>query len=231
MTYVHIASGASPEDGALPPQFIAGDTPALVTQDFPLVVAAIIPQYTPLKKDGANFVPWTSGSAVAAIAPYDLKVGTYRAALITDVMANIDAIKWPATTTEVQAMAGMTLGVRYRKLLYSDKRTGAESAYVGPGNEVGGQPLVFAGGALPGGTEAAAYSFDLDSLVSGGVGARTWSLASGTLPSGVTLDTSTGLLSGTVGGSAVGNYTPNFKVVDADGNESTAACTLAIAAD
>lgn len=226
---VHYAQGANVEDTGLPPALVAGDTPALVTQDFVLNVSALIPQYTPLMSSGNNFVPWTAGNEVAAIAPFDLEPGVYRKALITAVMANVDAIKWPAGTTEVQADAAQTGMIRYRKLLHSDKRTGNESVYVGPGNEAGGQPLGLTGGALPGGTESAAYSFDLDTRVAGGQGARTWALASGTLPAGVTLNTSTGVLSGTVGAAASGTYTPTFSVTDSQGNVQSASFSLVIA--
>lgn len=229
-TDIHIASGANAEDFSLPPQLYAGDTPAVVTQDFSITVSGTaIPKHTPLKRDGGNHVPWTAGSEVAAVAACDLPVGTYRKVLYTAAMFNIDALKWPAGTTEAQADAAQTGMIRYRKLLHSDKRTGNESQYVGPGNEAGGQPIAFAGGTLPGGTESAAYSFDLDTLVSGGSGARTWALDSGTLPSGVTLNASTGVVSGTVGGSAAGAYAPVFKVTDASGASSLKACSLTIA--
>ena len=158
-----------------------------------------------------------------------MPVGTYRKVLYDAGMFNIDALNWPAGTTEVQAEAGLTGMIRARKLLYSGQRTGNESAYVGPGNEAGGQPLSFTGGTITSGAESAAYSYDLDQRVAGGSGVRTWSLTTGTLPSGVTLNTSTGVISGTVGAAASGTYTPTFKVMDAEGNESSATVTIVIA--
>jgi len=230
---IHIASGANAEDTGLPPQLFAGDTPQVVTEDFLITVSTnVIPQYTPLKVDGsAGFVPWTAGSEVAAIAPYELAVGTYRKALYVAGMFNIDAILWPDNTTEAQVQAAQTGMLRFRKLLHSDKRTGNESQYVGPGNEAGGQPFAFEAGSInmPGGTESAAYSFDLDTVLAGGAGERTWSLDSGTLPSGLSVNADTGVVSGTVGASASGTYHPVFKVVDEEGNEATQAFTLVIA--
>lgn len=227
---IHYASGANAEDTGLPPQLMAGDTPAVVTQDFAITVSTNpIAQFAPLKWDGGNLVPWTAGSEIAAITAFGLPVGTLRKAVYTAGMFNIDAINWPSGTTEAQVQAAQSGMLRFRKLLHSDKRTGNESAYVGPGNEAGGQPLTFTAGALPGGTESAAYSYDLDLRVHGGAGARTFALESGTLPTGVTLNTSTGVVSGTVGASASGNYSPVFSVTDEEGNEATAACTLVIA--
>lgn len=227
---IHYASGANAEDASLPPQLMAGDTPAVVTQDFAITVSGTaIPQYTPLKLSSGNYVPWTAGSEVAAIAPFDLPVGTYRKCLYVAGMFNIDALKWPSGTTEVQADAGQTGMIRYRKLLHSDKRTGDESALVGPGNEAGGQPIIVTGGTLPGGTESVAYSFDLDTVTSGGHGDRTWTLESGTLPTGVTLNAATGVIAGTVGASASGAYAPVFKATDEAGESSTATFSLTIA--
>ncbi len=227
---IHYAQGANVEDTGLPPQLLAGDTPAVSTQDFLIVVATNpIGQFAPLKWDSGNLVPWTAGAEIAAITAFALPVGTQRKVVYVAGMFNIDAINWPTGTTEAQVQAAQSGMLRFRKLLHSDKRTGNESTYVGPGNEAGGQPLALTGGALPGGTESAAYSYDLDQRVAGGAGARTWALASGTLPTGVTLNTSTGVISGTVGASAAGNYAPNFRVTDENGNTDTKAFTLTIA--
>ncbi len=50
-------------------------------------------------------------------------------------------------------------------------------------------------GSLPSGTRSSAYSFTLAS--SGGVGTKTWSLASGSLPPGISLNSTTGIIAGT----------------------------------
>jgi len=230
---IHYAEGPNGEDTGLPPQLMAGDTPAVVTQDYKITVSgSTIKQFTPLKRDnGAGFVPWTAGSSVDAIAAFDLPVGTYRKCLYTAGMFNIDAINWPEGTTEAQAELAQTGMIRYRKLLYSDQRTGNESAYVGPGNEAGGQPFAFQADSatLPASAEGAAYSFDVDSILEGGSGVRTFSLDSGTFPSGVSINTSTGVISGTVGASASGTYHPVIKVVDAEGNTISQTFTLVIA--
>ena len=85
----------------------------------------------------ANGGRWAAGGQVDAISAYAIPVGTSRAAVYTEGMFNVDALNWPADTTEVAAMTAMTGDVKYRKLLYSDKRTGDESDEVGPGNEAG----------------------------------------------------------------------------------------------
>ena len=139
MSYdIHYASGANAEDTGLPPQLLAGDTPAVATQDFAITVAgAAIPQFSPLARTAGALVPWTAGTEIAAITAFDLPIGTLRKALYVAGMFNIDAINWPDGTTEAQIEAGSTGMLRFRKLLYSDARTGNESTTPGPGEEAG----------------------------------------------------------------------------------------------
>ena len=69
---------------------------------------------------------------------------------------------------------------------------------------------------LPGGTTATSYSASL--TTSGGQPPYLWSLASGTLPPGLQLNTSTGLISGSV--TTAGTY--SFSVQGKDGSSQTA---------
>jgi hypothetical protein len=82
---------------------------------------------------------------------------------------------------------------------------------------------------LPTVTQKATYLANLAGT--GGTGALTWSLASGsTLPSGLTLS-STGSISGTPGSTvAVGTYTFTAKVTDSSSHTATALLTLPVAA-
>lgn len=126
----------SEDPGVAPPQLMAGDTPAVVTQDFAITVAgATILQFTPLQRDeDGAFEPWAAGGEIAAIAAFDLPVGTLRKAVYTEGMFNIDAIRWPTGTTEAEVEVAQTGNLRFRKLLYSDQRTGNEGA---PGTPAG----------------------------------------------------------------------------------------------
>ena len=78
---------------------------------------------------------------------------------------------------------------------------------------------------LPFGTLTAPYSYQI--LTSGGTGAMTYSLgAGGTLPSGILLNPSTGLLSGTP--TATGNFTFTVVMADSGGHNTFAYFSLAI---
>lgn len=79
---------------------------------------------------------------------------------------------------------------------------------------------------LPAGTLNAAYSQAL--TVSGGGAPYVWSLASGTLPVGVTLNATSGTIAGTP--TATGTSTFTVRVTDDIGGQATQALTLTIAA-
>jgi len=66
-------------------------------------------------------------------------------------------------------------------------------------------PLVITTSSLPGGTTGVAYSQTL--AATGGITPYTWSLASGDLPTGLTLNTSSGVISGTPTASGTSNFT------------------------
>ena len=229
MNTIHIASGPNVETFGLPPQFFAGDTPPVSTQDFPFTVSGnAIPQYTPLKRVAGVWSLWAAGDQVDAITAYEIPIGTSRAAVYTAVMANIDAIKWPAGTTEVQAMAGMSGDIKYRKLLYSGQRTGNESAYVGPGNEAGPMPLTLVppNGPLISAVAGVAYTFTLQKVGAGG--AVTFALATGSLPAGLSLNASTGVISGTPTTAGASSFT--VTATDIAGDTYTGSYSIAVAA-
>ncbi len=77
---------------------------------------------------------------------------------------------------------------------------------------------------LPNGTQNAAYSATL--TATGGTTPYTWSLSAGTLPAGLTLASSTGVISGTPTGTGTSNFT--VQVTDANSLTATKAFSLTI---
>ena len=77
---------------------------------------------------------------------------------------------------------------------------------------------------LPDGTVGAAYSQKL--AASGGTAPYTWSLTTGTLPSGLTLDAGTGVISGTPTFAVMSNFT--VKAADSGSTPASAAANLSI---
>ena len=91
------------------------------------------------------------------------------------------------------------------------------------------QPLVISNSSLPGGMVGSAYSATL--AASGGITPYTWSLASGTLPAGLSLNATTGALSGSPKAAAAATAL-TFKVTDAEqpAQSKTVSLSLTIAA-
>lgn len=108
------------------PQLFAGDTPPVVHIDVLLPAGARL-QYVPL---GDAYGAWAAGQQVSGITAYATPGGV-RAAIYVEGCFNLDAIAWPAGTTEAQIQAAsITSNLKFRRPLYSNKRTGTEP---GPG--------------------------------------------------------------------------------------------------
>ena len=212
---IHIAESGF-QDFNLPDQFIAGDTPQVVTRDELVTNAGAWPQYTPLQRNNSTqkLELWAAGNEVAAITAYDVAIGTnVRSAYYFAGMFNIDMIKWPNGTTEAQAEAGLRGMVQARKLLYSNKRTGNEQLGVPAGPSL--LKLTPASGALPNSVEDVAMS-SVQLAALNNDGAVTYSLYSGAVPAGTSVN-SAGLYAGTP--TTVGDYTFAVKGVDANGKK------------
>jgi len=85
-------------------------------------------------------------------------------------------------------------------------------------------PILIATTSLPNGSPNVAYSASLQAL--GGVTPYTWSVAQGSLPAGLSLNSATGAVSGTP--SAVGTNTFTVQVTDANSNTALQAYTVTI---
>ncbi len=82
--------------------------------------------------------------------------------------------------------------------------------------------LTIATSALPSGTQGASYSSTLH--INGGTAPFTWSVSGGSLPAGLSLGASTGVISGTPGAS--GSFTVGVTVKDSASSPQTATATL-----
>jgi lysophospholipase L1-like esterase len=104
------------------------------------------------------------------------------------------------------------------------RATGSPHRGIRPGDT---GPLSFSGGQLQDGTEGADY---IDYLVStGGNGADTWAVTSGSLPPGLSLDSNAGTITGTP--TASGSYTFTAQVSDSSSPPETASAPVTIDVD
>ncbi len=125
-----------------------------------------------------------------------------------------------------QVVTGLTAGSVYtfKVAAVNAAGTGASSAGTNAVTINAGPTLSFAAPAA--GEVAVPYTTPL--TVTGGTTPYTWSLAGGTLPAGLSLTASTGVLSGTP--TASGSFPFTVQVVDSGGGTATKAVTLVIAA-
>jgi hypothetical protein len=133
---IHIATSGADEVFPGDQPIMAGDTPPMVTRDVAIPSAlAAIPQYTPLSFASGAYKLWAVGEVVSAMTAYAIpdSASIQRAAVYTAGMFNIDAVNWPAATTEDDvATATANSQMQFRKLLYSDKRVTKSGLLVGP---------------------------------------------------------------------------------------------------
>jgi hypothetical protein len=90
-----------------------------------------------------------------------------------------------------------------------------------------GSPVNLSCGSCGSGKAYTGQGYYTNMSVSGGSGPYTFSIISGTLPNGLSLNTSTGVVSGTP--TTTGTYTFTSKVVDKNGNMDTTTCTIVVA--
>jgi len=85
---------------------------------------------------------------------------------------------------------------------------------------------VYIGGHAPTAHAGVAYSYTYSS--GGGIGTKIYTLVAGALPVGLTLNSSTGTISGTVGKSQAGDHTFTLDVVDGAGTHAQVTDTLSV---
>ena len=204
------SSDASPATSSSAP---AGTVPAAPT------ITAITP--TNGAAGGANDVKITGTGLGAATA---IEIGTaaqFTAGTPTTV--NLCAASGPGcftvvsgTSLDISAMPGHAAAAVTVKVV----TLGASASIAYTYNT--GPALLFP--APPGGEVGVSYSDQL--TVTGGTSPFTWSVSTGSLPGGVTLNASTGLLSGTP--TTAGTYSFTVKVTDSSGLSSTEPVTLTV---
>ena len=218
-----IASGPGVGNIPLPFTLFAGETPPVVTTPT-LLPAGARAKYVPL---GNTYGAWAAGQPITGITAYDTP-GSVTAAIYKAGCFNVDAINWPAGTTMAQVQAA-SLGTNFefRRLLYSDKPTGGENTLVGPGREAGPPPSVQLPLTPASQTFApqAAGAYVKNFALTGAIGAVTYSVIAGALPTGATLNAATGATSGNA---TAGTFNYTIQGLDSQGQRGQSSYTQVI---
>ena len=129
-------------------------------------------------------------------------------------------------TATTATVTGLTAGTTYTFTVAAQNLAGTGPASAPSSSVTPNQAPSLTFAAPPGGEVGVAYSAQL--AATGGTSPFLWSVSGGTLPAGLTLAPSTGLLSGTP--TAAGSFPVTIRVVDASSQAATKAVTLVIAA-
>jgi hypothetical protein len=184
----------------------------------PSIDPGVVTNVTGTPGDGQVSLSWTPGSTgQSAITNY---VITYSAG------GSYVTFTHSASTVTSATVTGLTNGTPYtfEVAAVNTQGTGATSAPSGPVTPLG-----------PSITSAALASGELDvpydaaPTVSGGTGPYTWSVTNGSLPTGLTINSATGVITGTP--SAIGPYSFTLLVTDALGGTSTQTESVGVVAD
>jgi hypothetical protein len=159
-------------------------------------------------------------SAVAGTAQQFIATGTFFDSSthdLSNVAAWSSSVTGNATISDTGLATALAPGSTTISAVYGGV-TGSTILTITPA------PLAISTGALSGGTQGMAYSATV--TANGGTPPLTWSVASGLLPDGLTLDPSSGVISGTPTASGTANFT--IGVSDSSGTPQSDSKALSI---
>jgi len=204
--------------------FTVAATNAIATSNASNKSTAVVPYDVPaaptigsvVAADLAVTLSWTApssnGSAITGyvVTPY---IGT-----------TAQSAQTFASTATSQSITGLTAGTAYTFTVAARNAAGTGPASASSASATPNAQPTLTFDTPPAGYLGVAYSTQL--AATGGTSPFVWSISSGTLPTGLTLNASTGLLSGTP--TVSGSYTFTIQVVDASNQSATRAVTLVV---
>ncbi len=189
--------------------------------------AAVVPYTLPGAPVIGTPSPGNSAATVTWSAPASNGGSAITGYVVTPYIAGVaQAAQTFSSTATTESVTGLTPGTSY-----TFKVAAVNAAGTGPASAMSSAVTVNASPSLtfgppPAGEVSIPYSDQL--TATGGTGALAWSVSSGSLPPGLSLGSSTGLLSGTP--TAGGSYAFTVQVADTAGGTASKAVSLVIAA-
>jgi hypothetical protein len=133
-----------------------------------------------------------------------------------------------AATTGVISGTPTTSGTSSLTFKVTDSSNPAQTQSVTLSLVIASTPLVISTSSVPSGTKGTAYSSLLQ--VSGGSVPYTWSITTGSLPAGLTLSSTTGLISGTPTATGTSTFTATAKDAGSPAQTKSVSLSIAVAA-
>ena len=160
-------------------------------------------------------------TATGGVPPYCWSLSSNTCAVGTAAIPNGNGFTLTAPEGTI-AGTPLHMGTTQLTLYVSDSGTPTQTKAVLVTIPVSGPQITTT--SLPGGNMGGTYNATLTEI--GGIGTLAWSVSSGALPTGVTLDPVTGILSGTL--TAPGTFNFTVEVMDSNGNYGTQAFAVSI---
>src|SRR5579862_157565 len=175
----------------------------------------------PLSISPSTLPPATQGTAYSQTVTASNGIAPYTYAIVSGALPS--GLTLNASTGAITGTPTVT-GAFPITVQATDSNTPANTGTHAYTLNVGSNVLTVNPSSLPAGTQGTAYSQTVSAT--GGTGPHTFSVASGSLPTGLTLNSNTGVISGTPTGSGTSNFT--VAAADSVGNVGSRAYSVPI---
>ncbi|NLB51370.1 MAG: hypothetical protein GX808_00305, partial [Syntrophomonadaceae bacterium] len=192
------------------------DTFTFTITSTPVIVKASA--VTPVADEPVTATAVTVGQTLAS----SILSGSFKVSS-TDSTAVTGTLAWTDSATVVNATGDFEWTFTPTDTTLYNVVTGTVNVVANPA------ALAINGGTLNQATQGVPYEYQLGTVTKGGVLPYTWSVSSGALPAGITLNSTTGYLAGTP--TAAGTYSFSIMVTDSHPNSASADYTLLVNPD